>query len=62
MYGAALTPSTFEAVAGLRRQAADNGWTVPGAALRFILDAPGDLSLIIAPRSVEQFQAYGFPD
>ena len=54
-----LTPASFEAIDGLRRQAAEHGWTVPGAALRFILDTPGVDSLIIAPRSAEQFAGYG---
>jgi len=61
-YEALLTPPTFDAIAGLKQRAADQGWTVPGAALRFILDTPGIDSLIIAPRSVEQFQGYGFAD
>jgi aryl-alcohol dehydrogenase-like predicted oxidoreductase len=54
-----LTPQTFDAIDGLRAQADAEGWTVPGAALRFILDTPGVASLIIAPRSVEQFEGYG---
>lgn len=53
-----LTPETFKTIDGLRRRAAAEGWTVPGAALRFILDTPGVHSLIIAPRSVEQFAGY----
>jgi len=57
-YGHLLTPATFEAIAGLRARAAEHGWTVPGAALRFILDTPGVGSLIIAPRSAEQFAGY----
>ncbi len=60
LYADALTAPTFEIVEAVRRRAAAEGWSVPGAALRFILDAPGDLSLIIAPRSTEQFAAYGF--
>ena len=54
-----LTPATFAAIADLERRAANQGWTVPGAALRFILDTPGVDSLIIAPRSAEQFAGYG---
>jgi aryl-alcohol dehydrogenase-like predicted oxidoreductase len=53
-----LTPSTFEAIESLRRRANELGWTVPGAALRYILDTPGVDALIIAPRSVEQFEGY----
>jgi aryl-alcohol dehydrogenase-like predicted oxidoreductase len=59
LYESLLTPTTFEAIAGLQHRAAERGWTMPGAALRFILDAPGVDSLIIAPRSVEQFRDYG---
>ncbi len=54
-----MTPATFAAVDALRARAADHGWSLPAAALRFILDTPGDLSLIVAPRSVEQFDGYG---
>jgi aryl-alcohol dehydrogenase-like predicted oxidoreductase len=53
-----LTPETFEAIDELRQRAAAHGWTVSGAALRFVLDTPGVDSLIIAPRSIEQFAAY----
>ena len=53
-----LTPETFGAIDGLRLRAAAQGWTVPGAALRFVLDTPCVNSLIIAPRSAEQFAAY----
>jgi aryl-alcohol dehydrogenase-like predicted oxidoreductase len=60
LYEPLLTPATFEAIADLQRRAAEGGWTTPGAALRFILDTPGIDSLVIAPRSVEQFEAYGF--
>jgi aryl-alcohol dehydrogenase-like predicted oxidoreductase len=59
MYAHLLTPQTFEAIEALRIRAAANGWTVPGAALRFILDTPGAPSLIVAPRSAAQFDGYG---
>jgi len=62
MYAHLLTPKTFEAIDGLRQCAAANGWTVPGAALRFILDTPGVGSLIVAPRSAAQFGGYGMSD
>jgi aryl-alcohol dehydrogenase-like predicted oxidoreductase len=58
IYQRHLTQATFAAIADLRARAAEHGWSVSGAALRFILDAPGAPSLIIAPRSAEQFQAY----
>lgn len=59
MYEHLLTASSFETIENLRQRAADQSWTVPGAALRFILDTRGAGSLIIAPRSAEQFAAYG---
>ncbi len=58
MYEHLLNASSFDAIEALRQRAAANGWTVPGAALRFILDTPG-VDLIIAPRSAEQFAGYG---
>ena len=58
MYEHLLTPSSFDAIEALRQRAADQGWTVPGAALRFILDQAG-VDLIIAPRSIAQLDAYG---
>jgi aryl-alcohol dehydrogenase-like predicted oxidoreductase len=59
LYADRLTAKTFEAIADLERQAAKRGWTVPGAALRFVLDTPGVDSLIIAPRSAAQAAGYG---
>jgi aryl-alcohol dehydrogenase-like predicted oxidoreductase len=59
LYRRLLNPDTFEAIADLQTHAALHGWTLPAAALRFILDTPGVDSLIIAPRSVEQFAGYG---
>ena len=53
-----LNPATFEAISDLQAHADSRGWTLPEAALRFILDTPGVDSLIIAPRSLEQFAAY----
>jgi aryl-alcohol dehydrogenase-like predicted oxidoreductase len=58
MYEHLLTPSSFDAIETLKNTASENGWTVPGAALRFILDTPG-VDLIIAPRTAEQFAGYG---
>ena len=58
-YDHLLTPATFEAIDVLRAKAASDGDTVSGAALRLILDTPGVDSLIIAPRTLEQFAAYG---
>jgi aryl-alcohol dehydrogenase-like predicted oxidoreductase len=58
-YDHLLTPETFATIEALRARADAAGDTVPGAALRFILETPGALDLIIAPRSVEQFEGYG---
>jgi len=58
LYDHLLTPATFAAIADLRRQAEADGLTVAGAALRFVLKSPGALSLIIAPRSLAQFDDY----
>jgi aryl-alcohol dehydrogenase-like predicted oxidoreductase len=58
-YDHRLTPATFEAIAELEGRAAERGWTVPEAALRFVLDTPGVDSLIVAPRSAAQFASYG---
>ena len=58
MYAHQLTAETFAAIDVLRRRAADQGWSLPGAALRHVLDTPGVASLIIAPRTAEQFAAY----
>jgi len=57
-YGHLLTEETFAAIEALRQEAEADGLTVAAAALRFILQAPGDLSLIIAPRSLAQFDDY----
>jgi aryl-alcohol dehydrogenase-like predicted oxidoreductase len=59
LYGHLVTRETFAAVAELERDAQQRGWRLPGAALRFILDTPGVDSLIIAPRTAAQFEAYG---
>jgi aryl-alcohol dehydrogenase (NADP+) len=58
MYEHLLNASSFEAIEKLKQTAADKGWTVPGAALRYILDTPC-VDLIIAPRTAEQFAGYG---
>jgi aryl-alcohol dehydrogenase-like predicted oxidoreductase len=58
-YAHLLTPATFAAIAALRQRAEADGWTLPAAALRFILDTPGVEALIVAPRSREQLEAYG---
>ena len=59
-YAALTTPKTFAAIDALARQAAAAGVTPAAAALRFVLDAPGVAELIIAPRTLAQFDAYGF--
>ncbi|HEY1751979.1 MAG TPA: aldo/keto reductase [Caulobacteraceae bacterium] len=59
-YAHLATPQTFAAVEALQRRAADRGWTTPGAALRFVLETPGVDSLIVAPRTIAQFDGYGW--
>jgi aryl-alcohol dehydrogenase-like predicted oxidoreductase len=58
-YADLLTPQTFDAIDALRRQADAQGCTMPAAALRYILDRPEGLSLIVAPRTLAQFDGYG---
>jgi aryl-alcohol dehydrogenase-like predicted oxidoreductase len=57
-----MTPESFDVIDALLRGAEARGWSLPAAALRFILDMPDALSLIVAPRSVEQFDSYGIRD
>jgi aryl-alcohol dehydrogenase-like predicted oxidoreductase len=57
-YAHLVTPQAFAAIEALERRAAAEGWTTPGAALRFVLDTPDVAALIIAPRSIAQFDAY----
>ena len=59
-YAHLVTPETFAAVDVLARQAAAEGMTTPAAALRFVLDTAGVAQLIVAPRTLAQFDAYGF--
>jgi aryl-alcohol dehydrogenase-like predicted oxidoreductase len=58
IYAPLLTPASFETIETLKQQASARGWTPAGAALRFVLDTPGLDSLIIAPRTAEQFDSY----
>jgi aryl-alcohol dehydrogenase-like predicted oxidoreductase len=58
-YADLLTPQTFDAIDALRLHADARGWTMPAAALRYILDRPEGLSLIVAPRTLAQFDGYG---
>jgi aryl-alcohol dehydrogenase-like predicted oxidoreductase len=62
LFESLMNPATFEAIADLQSHAAVHGWTLPAAALRFVLGTPGVDSLIVAPRSIEQFAAYGIGD
>lgn len=57
-YASQTTPAAFAAIDALAQKAAEDGQSVATAALRFILDTPGVGSLIIAPRSANQFDAY----
>jgi aryl-alcohol dehydrogenase-like predicted oxidoreductase len=57
-YAGQTTPEAFAAIDALAQRAAVEGQTVASAALRFILDTAGVDSLIIAPRSIDQFDGY----
>jgi len=59
-YGPLLTSQAFAAIDALTRQAEADGVTTAAAALRFVLDTPGVTELIVAPRTLGQFDAYGF--
>jgi aryl-alcohol dehydrogenase-like predicted oxidoreductase len=59
-YAHLTTSEAFAAIGGLQRRATAHGGSPSGAALRFVLDTAGVSGLIIAPRSIEQFDAYGF--
>ena len=59
-YAPLLTPQVFAAIDALTHQAEEEGVTTAAAALRFVLDTPGVAELIIAPRTLAQFDAYGF--
>jgi aryl-alcohol dehydrogenase-like predicted oxidoreductase len=58
-YAHLVTPQTFAAIEALAQRAAAAGASTPAAALRFVLDTPGSDSLIVAPRTLAQFDAYG---
>ena len=58
-YAHLLTPATFAAIGALAARAAEAAVTPAVAALRFVLETPGVAALIIAPRALAQFDAYG---
>jgi aryl-alcohol dehydrogenase-like predicted oxidoreductase len=58
-FEALLTDASFVVIETLRSRAYETGDTVAGLALRGLLDADGVAALIVAPRSREQFDAYG---
>lgn len=58
-FQALLTDETFALIDDLRARAADTGTTVASLALKGLLETPGVAALIVAPRSREQFEAYG---
>jgi aryl-alcohol dehydrogenase-like predicted oxidoreductase len=58
-FAALLTDQAFALIDDLRARASRDGDTVAGLALKGLLDTPGVAALIIAPRSREQFDAYG---
>jgi aryl-alcohol dehydrogenase-like predicted oxidoreductase len=60
LYSGYLNEESFAAIDRLKQSAEARGVTIANAALRFVLDSPGVDSLIIAPRSLEQFANLGF--
>ena len=50
---------SFAAIEQLRRSADARKETMAAAALRFVLDTPGVDSLIVAPRTIDQFSSLG---
>ena len=61
IYAAYLDEQSFSVIDELRQSAAERKVTIASAALRFVLDTPGIDGLVIAPRSLEQFEGLGFP-
>jgi aryl-alcohol dehydrogenase-like predicted oxidoreductase len=58
-FEALLTDDSFAIIDDLRSRAAETGATVAALALHGLLDAPGIAALIVAPRTRDQFDAYG---
>ena len=56
------TEESFAAIDRLREGADASGTSMAEAALRFVLDAPGADSLIIAPRRIEHFATLGLEE
>ncbi len=55
-----MTDETFALIEQLREAAEASSHTMAHAALQAALDTPGVSAVIVAPRSREQFDAYGF--
>jgi aryl-alcohol dehydrogenase-like predicted oxidoreductase len=55
-----LTDESFALIDDLRARATTTGASVSSLALKDLLATPGVAALIVAPRSREQFDAYGF--
>lgn len=60
LYSAYLNEEKFTAIEQLRQSADARRQTMAEAALHFVLDTPGVDSLIIAPRTPDQFAGLGF--
>ena len=59
IYADYLNEKSFAAIEDLKRSAEARQETMASAALRFVLDTPGVDSMIIAPRTIEQFASLG---
>ena len=60
MYKNHLNAKSFAAIEQLRQSAEARQQSISEAALHFVLDTPGIDGLIIAPRTIEQFESQGF--
>ncbi len=58
-FEALLTDDTFALIDALRARVSEADSTVASLALKGLLETPGVAALIVAPRSREQFDAYG---
>lgn len=60
IYKAYLNAKSFAAIEQLRRSAEERAQTMSEAALHWVLETAGIDGLIIAPRTIEQFESQGF--
>ncbi|HEV8406907.1 MAG TPA: aldo/keto reductase [Sphingomicrobium sp.] len=60
IYAGYLNEQSFATIEQLRQSAEGRQEPMASAALRFVLDTPGVDGLVIAPRTIEHFEDYGF--